>query len=184
MSEPASDKLAGDDQAPDTPRFFSLTQRIGRLRYFAYTLIAMLACSAALLLIYLVATTLLPPALGRLVSTASFILIKNVAVPLIVFVMTIRRLHDFNASGWWSLSVIMPFVTLIFLCVPGSRSSNRYGAPLVPNSTGLRFAAIALPIALLGVYVSLYGGRQEGAAGTGSAAPTAPGAPGLRSYGN
>ena len=163
-------------------KFFSLTQRIGRLRYFTYTLFGMIGCAVALILIYLLAL-LLPADTGRLVSTLAFILVKNLVIPLIVFVLTIRRLHDFDYNGWWALSVLMPLVTLLFLCVPGSHGRNRFGPPPAPNPAGLRFAAIAIPLALLGSYVSLYGGKDNGAnhpAGSGPAdGPSKP----LKAYG-
>ena len=142
----------------EAPRFFSLSQRIGRLRYFTYTLFGMIGCAVLLVLVYLFAL-LLPPDSGRLISTLAFILVKNFVIPLIVFVLTIRRLHDFDYKGWWALSVLMPLITLLFLCVPGSRGHNRFGPPPAPNPAGLRFAAIAIPLALLGSYVSLYGGK-------------------------
>ncbi|MBV7298021.1 DUF805 domain-containing protein [Enterovibrio paralichthyis] len=45
--------------------------------------------------------------------------------------VTIRRLHDINKSGWWSLVLAVPvagpilFCLLTLLC--GTRGSNRYG---------------------------------------------------------
>lgn len=166
------------------PRIFSLSQRIGRLRYFTYTLMGMVGCAALLVLIYLFAL-LLPPDAGRLLSTLAFILVKNVVIPLIVFVLTIRRLHDFDYNGWWALSVLMPLITLLFLFVRGTPGSNRFGPPPAPNHAGLRFAAIAIPIALVGSYVGMYGGKHGDAmnpVGAPGIAPV-PQSPGLKAYG-
>lgn len=179
MSEAALLSATPVPTALESPRFFSLSQRIGRLRYFVYTLGAMLAAGALLIFIYLLCF-LLPPALGKLVGTACFILVKNVGVPLIVFVMSIRRLHDFNANGWWSLTVLFPFTTLVFLFIPGSKGENRYGKPLVANSPGLQFTAIALPIAVLALYLSLI--RGGGTTANNEAPSAMPGKP-LKSYG-
>lgn len=171
--------------AEETPRFFSLTQRIGRLRYFTYTLLAMVACALLLVATYLFAL-LLPDAAGRLLSTIAFIGIKNLGVPVIVFVLTIRRLHDFNANGWWALTILMPLVTLLFLFIPGSKGNNRFGPAPAPNNSGLSFAAIAIPIALLGFYYSLYGGKRGNAsvpAAISAPLKNAPQLPGLKPYG-
>lgn len=132
-------------------RFFSLSDRIGRLRYFTYTLAAMVASAFVLLAIYL-ASLLLPPALGQLVSTVSFILVKNVMIPLVVFVMSIRRLHDLGYSGWWSLTILVPFVTLVLLALPGKKDANRFGPPPGDNPPALAAAAAGLPAAVLGLY--------------------------------
>lgn len=164
-------------------RIFSLSQRIGRLRYFTYTLMAMVGCALLLVVIYLVAM-LLPPEAGRLMSTIAFILVKNVAIPLIIFVLSIRRLHDFDYNGWWALTVLMPLVTLLFLCIPGSKGSNRFGPPPPPNHAGLRFAAIAIPIALLGSYLSIYGGQRGNVSEIGGTPATGSQSPALKPYGS
>ncbi len=137
--------------AATTAQFFSLSDRVGRVRYFVYILGAMLACGFMLVFIYLVGL-LLPTTLSKLISVTSFILVKNVMFPLIVFVMSIRRLHDFDLSGWWSLLVLIPFVTLALLFIPGKKLANRFGPPPAPNPTSLLVTAVALPLALLGLY--------------------------------
>jgi uncharacterized membrane protein YhaH (DUF805 family) len=144
----------------DRPRIFSLSQRIGRLRYLVYSLLGILACVVFLILVYLLAL-LLPVADGKLVSTITYIVVKNLVMPLIVLVLTIRRVHDFDLRGWWALLALIPLVTLVFLFIPGSKGNNRFGPPLTPNHPGLRFVAIALPIALLGFYFSPYMRKNE-----------------------
>lgn len=42
-------------------------------------------------------------------------------------IITIKRLHDINTSGWYSLFTIIPFVWLIFLFIPGTKGPNRFG---------------------------------------------------------
>ena len=137
--------------ATAAPPFFSLSDRLGRLRYFTYTAAAFVVLGFVLVAIYLLAL-LLPPQLGHLVSVASFILVKNVLIPMIVFVMSIRRLHDINANGWWALTVLFPFTTLALLAIPGNADENRFGPAPAVNSSGLKFFAVALPAALLGLY--------------------------------
>ena len=55
--------------------------------------------------------------------------------------IAVRRLHDRNISGWWSLLFITPFglLLLIPLIRKGDEDDNKYGLPtsltLPPNST-------------------------------------------------
>lgn len=139
------------NQSTATPRFFSLSDRIGRIRYFTYILIALTGSVLLLVLIY-IAAFLLPAALGQLVSTVSYIMVKSVIFPLVVFVMSIRRLHDFDLSGWWSLLVLIPLVPFILVFVPGKKEANRFGPVPTPNPPSLKLAAVVLPCALIGLY--------------------------------
>ena len=153
------------EAAEDKPRFFSLSQRIGRLRYFAYTLLAMVGCAVLLVSVYLLAW-LLPPAIGKLVASLVFIAVKSFGIPLIIFILTIRRLHDINANGWWALTVLMPFVTLLFLFLRGTPGPNRFGPPPAANHAGLHFTAIAVPLLFIGTYVGLYASKPVGGPST------------------
>ena len=145
----------------ETPRFFSLSQRIGRLRYFVYMLAYMvIGCPLFLIAVYLFAL-LLPHSAGKLLASVAFIMVKNFVIPIIVFVLTMRRVRDFNLSAWWAFTILVPFVTLIYLFVPGTKGDNRFGPQPSPNHPGLRFTAFALPIALLGFYYGLHGGKGD-----------------------
>jgi uncharacterized membrane protein YhaH (DUF805 family) len=128
-----------------------LSDRVGRVRYFVYILGALTCCGLLLILIY-IAAYLLPAGLGRLVSVTSYIMIKNVIFPLVVFVMSIRRLHDFDLSGWWSLLVLIPLVPIALVFIPGKKEANRFGPVPAPNPMRLKLAAVALPCALVGLY--------------------------------
>jgi uncharacterized membrane protein YhaH (DUF805 family) len=134
------------------PELFSLSDRVGRLRYFTYMLVAMTCSGLALLPVYLIAL-LLPDALGRLVALSSYIIVKNVIVPMIFFIMSIRRLHDLNVNGWWSLLLLIgPYAALILVAVPGQRTENRFGPPPAENSRGLVVTSLALPAVLVTLY--------------------------------
>lgn len=137
----------GGAEQPSGISIFSLSDRLGRVRYLAYCLLGMLACCLILVVIYLLAL-LLPDALGRLVATGSFIIVKNVMVPMIVFIMSIRRLHDMGFNGWWSLCVLIPYATLLLLVFPGQRESNRFGPPPPPSSPLLGGLCALLLVAL------------------------------------
>lgn len=50
------------------------------------------------------------------------------------FVIHIKRLHDFNLTGWYSLLILVPFLNVFFMayCLlkKGDSKDNNYGAPL------------------------------------------------------
>jgi uncharacterized membrane protein YhaH (DUF805 family) len=49
------------------------------------------------------------------------------------FIFAIRRLHDFDASGWWSLALIVPLANLVLLLIlwlkRGTEGPNRFAPP-------------------------------------------------------
>ena len=44
----------------------------------------------------------------------------------------VRRLHDIDKSGWWSLLLLIPLigpiVIIVFMCMDGTSGDNRFGA--------------------------------------------------------
>ncbi len=51
-------------------------------------------------------------------------------IPVIVW--TVKRLHDLNKSGWFSLLIIPPFAILLLpylLFTPGMKDENKWGEP-------------------------------------------------------
>ena len=49
-----------------------------------------------------------------------------VAYLYISIVLAIKRLHDFNESGWWSFFIFVPFGGLYILLNPGTKGANKY----------------------------------------------------------
>jgi uncharacterized membrane protein YhaH (DUF805 family) len=166
------------ETAPAAPNFFSLSDRVGRVRYITYILGALTSCGLLLILIY-IAAYLLPAGLGKLVSATSYIMIKSVIFPLIVFVMSIRRLHDLDLSGWWSLLALIPLVPIALVLIPGKKEANRFGPVPAPNPTSLKLAAIVLPCALVGLYYYMLEINPKARI---VEAPAAGAKPALRSY--
>jgi uncharacterized membrane protein YhaH (DUF805 family) len=144
--------IAGDPS--EVPRYFSLSQRIGRLRYFVYVLSGMVCSSILLLMMYLFCLAL-PLPLAKLVFDVSLVLIKYILIPMIVIVMTVRRLHDIDFNGWWAMLIIIPFLNIILLFVPGTASSNRFGPTPRENTAAIKTTAIALPMSLLLLFLGL-----------------------------
>jgi len=78
------------------------------------------------------------------------IVILGIAALVVSILLTIQRLHDFNASGWWSALIIVPFVNLVLylvlLIMPGTQGPNRFGNPTPPNTLGVILLALILPL--------------------------------------
>ncbi|HTH95257.1 MAG TPA: hypothetical protein VL550_08495, partial [Rhodocyclaceae bacterium] len=90
MDEPVYNSAVSSDTS-EAPRFFSLSQRIGRLRYFVYLIGGGLGTSASLLMLY-VFCLILPPAAARMFFNIGWILLWNILLPMLLVVMIIRRL--------------------------------------------------------------------------------------------
>lgn len=47
-------------------------------------------------------------------------------------IQSIKRLHDLNMSGWWSIANFLPYFNILFLILisllPGNANDNKYGA--------------------------------------------------------
>jgi uncharacterized membrane protein YhaH (DUF805 family)/Tfp pilus assembly major pilin PilA len=88
------------DQAPEQAteiKFFDASTRIGRVRYLAYPWGVVLLLLPAIVLV----------AIGFVMHMALIAGLLLFAVEIFALVMTgvfiVRRLHDFDRSGWWSL---------------------------------------------------------------------------------
>jgi len=69
------------------------------------------------------------------------ILIKNSLVGIpglcyisVIFSLSIRRLHDINKSGWFSLFLLIPVLRFLFilylLLTSGEKETNKWGDPV------------------------------------------------------
>lgn len=120
----------------DTSSPFSADGRFSRLSYLGWALL--------LALVFFVIAMVAAIAMGITKDMAAGfdpsslgIGAMVVGIPLIIamvyvgFVFAIRRLHDMNASGWWSLLMIVPLVSMIMYLVlafkAGTDGPNRYG---------------------------------------------------------
>jgi uncharacterized membrane protein YhaH (DUF805 family) len=94
-------------------RVFSVSGRIGRLRYTGYTV--------GLTFLFYLVLGVLSALLGTMLdkhTISNFITL----IPLLGFLcmlvvnltLTIQRCHDFNASGWLSLILLIPFAPIAF----------------------------------------------------------------------
>ncbi|WP_095149214.1 DUF805 domain-containing protein [Pseudomonas sp. Irchel s3a18] len=139
-------------------KVFSVQGRIGRLRYLAWSL-------AALMIIGAVAGTL---GLGLLADDQRVLGALVCVVALLAYfyvniTISVQRLHDLGWSGWlWFLNLV-PFVGGLFplalAVIPGNDGANRYGPPQPPNSTAVKvLSALWLVVIVLTVVGALAGG--------------------------
>ncbi|MBL8158613.1 DUF805 domain-containing protein [bacterium] len=113
----------------------SFDGRIGRVCFLVTNLIALVPAGFALLLIASGSAIAErnPHALTEgdrmLVLILSLIgLIIMLGVMWVAVAITVKRLHDINMSGWWTIPLlIIPFVAFFLLFVPGSVGRNAYG---------------------------------------------------------
>lgn len=148
MAEPSMNQFAPPraqvaDTAPDGGvaelKLFSAQGRIGRLRYLAY--------STGAGLIYNVVVGAMVAALGANAAGATAALILPFAAVVWFNVITgIKRCHDLDISGWWTLTLIVPVITLAWIFMPGTQGSNRYGPKPPPNTLGVRLLGLILPV--------------------------------------
>ncbi len=139
------------DNALQPVHIFAWRGRIGRLRFLAYSTLA-----------YLIAGVLGAVA-GIIVSMTHAgspdVVIAIVVYPIafaLVLMVTIQRSHDMGYSGWSALLALIPIVGLIWVFKAGKPSANRYGAPPVPNSLGVKIVALLFPaMAVLGIVAAI-----------------------------
>ena len=138
---PGADMSAnGNRDETYQPKVMSMSGRIGRVRYIAYST----GLSMALALVLGIVMAILIPAMGGK-SGAVGLIVVLFYVPMIAlaFIMAIRRVNDMGHSGWMSLICLVPLVNLWLLFGAGTEGANEYGPAPVKNSTGVIVAAFS-----------------------------------------
>lgn len=130
---------------------FTAKGRLGRVRYFYYSMLTGLVGMAAIMLAMMLLTV--SPLIGG-------IAIATIYIAMIVwgFFLIIQRCHDLNKPGWWSLLALVPFAIFYFYFAPGTQGSNQFGAAPPTNSKAVVAGAIILPVAmfvLMGILSSI-----------------------------
>ena len=142
-----------DVAEPHQPvKVFSAAGRIGRARYIAYTI----GYSLLIGLVLGFLGGLLGALTGIAVLGTAAGLLAGVLMLVMMFLLTIQRCHDFNASGWLSILVLIPLVNLMFWFIPGSEGTNRFGAPTPPNGLFVLIVAWIFPVlAIVGLIAAI-----------------------------
>lgn len=141
--------------SPQPHRLFSFAGRMARAHYICYTLGSLIA---VVFLLYLLGfAALLMGSLGRTLYITSSVVLVYAVLPIFFTIMTIKRAHDFNRGGWMALLLFVPIVNLCFWFIPGNPDTNQYGAVTPEPSFGIKIAAVALPLILIGGYLATAG---------------------------
>jgi uncharacterized membrane protein YhaH (DUF805 family) len=144
---PRSQVADVDTEGFQEVRIFSISGRIGRLRYLGYSI----GGAYAVMFVVGIAAGILGPPVVPLLTVIAYTLIVVFSV-----MCMIQRSHDMNWSGWMCFLCIIPFVGLIWLFKSGSQGENDYGAPPPPNTTGVKILAFApLTIAIIGILAAI-----------------------------
>ncbi len=139
----AAQVTAGNEEYQDV-KIFSTKGRIGRVRYIGYSI----AISFLISMVF--------GALSAIAGSPALIALAYIIILPMTLILTIQRCHDFNASGWWAITVFIPFVALIFWILPGTDGENRFGNKTRPNSTGAVILAVIIPlIAIVGILAAI-----------------------------
>lgn len=162
---PEADLSTEVQSEPNQSGLFSLSGRIGRLRYLAYLMCSYLLVLIALSVVGIISAVLVPAMGEDAGSVLAIAAMAIVYIPLLfyAFVFAVRRLNDMGWSGWVSLLMLVPIVgiviALIVLFKKGDAGVNQYGAQPRPNSTGVKVAAffgLVVPfIATIGILAAI-----------------------------
>lgn len=130
---PAADVSARPNQgAFDESNPLSPKGRFGRLSYLAWGILLAIPVWIIAMIIGVSAAMVgaqEPDAMNPALLALQFI----VMIPMIMF--AIRRLHDFDASGWWAILFIIPIANLVLGLVlmlrRGTEGANRFAPPRI-----------------------------------------------------
>ena len=120
--------------------YFSSNGRIARLSYFLYGLIlgvvgAVFAIAFKFMEEHSSSANAGSPADVLLMVFALVYIVLLIVIVYCSIVMMIKRLHDLDMSGWFTLLSMIPIVGLIFyiylLFAKGTPGPNRFGTPPV-----------------------------------------------------
>ncbi len=130
---------------------FAWRGRIGRLRFLAYSM-----------LMYIIAgvlSAIVAGIAGATHAAGADTIINVVAYPVsigLIMLVTIQRSHDMGYTGWSALLALIPVVGLIWVFKAGTDGANEYGPPPVPNSLGVKLAALVFPaVAVIGILAAI-----------------------------
>lgn len=129
-------------------KLFSARGRVGRLRYFSYSIAGYLVTGiAAFVLSISMAAAGQSAAIGVLTLIPYFIFIV---------LLTLQRSHDMNWTGWTAPLAFIPVVGLVWLFKSGTQGVNRFGSPPPPNTLSVKILAWILPgIAFVGIVAAI-----------------------------
>lgn len=136
-------------------KVFAMNQRIGRVRYLAYSFMATLLMFVGLIVFGGILGALSSGGSPEAMIGVFFIIyaIFGIVSLFISAVLGVRRLHDLDKTGWLWLLFLVPIVNLgmmiYLLFFPGTEGENQYGKKPEPNTALTWVAGIIAPIAFV-----------------------------------
>lgn len=130
------------------PDIFNSRGRLGRLRFITYSLLIFTLWAA----ISAISNVLWQLYYNEWHDALSLMMIFiSIFASIMGIIFCIRRLNDFNSSGWWMLIflAVLPIMLLIMIFRPGTRGENRFGTVAIKNTTWIYVTLCSLLILLL-----------------------------------
>ena len=133
--------------------------RFSRLAYLAWYMVLTLIIMVPVL-IGVIAFTVL----GQSLANQDMLLMVGIGLMLILyliffyyaFVITIRRLHDLNQTGWLSLLMFVPLINIGFMLyvmlAKGTPLNNEFGAPRPNRSWEAVLGKIYIVLSIIGLF--------------------------------
>lgn len=151
------DGAPGDGKFQE-PRLFSVSGRMGRIRYLSNCVGVFLA---GMMLMGALSAALGAAGVVRYEIYMAVMGLVYLAVLVLWFMLAIQRLHDIDQRGGLSMFFVIPFLNILFLfyllLMPGDEEANRFGPPTPPNGLLAVVIACAFPLLLLGL-LFVFGG--------------------------
>jgi uncharacterized membrane protein YhaH (DUF805 family) len=161
---PQSDVIDASNLRFDDTLFFSTGQRIGRLRWLVYGIVAQfgmmffVGIAAAIMIPLMVSANGGGDAGMGVVGVIMMVLMYG-AIFAVSIILNRRRLHDLEQSGWLTLLIFVPLVNLFFglylLFASGTKGENKYGLKPKPNTVVMWIVGLILPIAFVGLLAAI-----------------------------
>ncbi len=133
--------------------FFNASQRIGRIRYLAYSFGLQLIFMIVFGIIFAVLGVSSIEGGGGGVVGIIFMALSYIVMFAISCIIAVRRLHDLDQSGWLCLVLLIPliniFMAIYLLFFSGTKGSNKFGPKPLPNTAGTWIAGLGFPIVMI-----------------------------------
>lgn len=127
---PAADVTSPSSGEYDQSGPFSPGGRFGRLSYLAWGMLMAIPLWVAAVFLG-IAAGVSGAGAPEAMSFSMIALQLLYMIPMVIF--AIRRLHDFDASGWWAVLSIVPLANvvlgLVLLLRRGNEGANRFAPP-------------------------------------------------------
>lgn len=132
-----------NQNSPVVDKPLSSSGRFSRLSYLAWTFLSGIVLNAiliAMVLFFYIAYGISSggnfesePSSAVMIGLGVVYFIVLIGYLVYTFIFAIRRLHDIDKSGWLSILLLIPLISLFFLlyiCIAkGTDGENRFGAP-------------------------------------------------------